>query len=88
MALALALTRRGTPAERLAVSAVCALDRVEGEHEYAITGLRLEVRGHVPDIEGADFEALARHADEQCPVSNAVRGNVEVTLDARLDDAA
>jgi osmotically inducible protein OsmC len=86
MTLALALTRRGTPAKRLEVSAACELDRTgsDNEHEYRITRVDLDVRGDVPELDDAAFEELARHADEQCPISNALRGTVEVRLTAAL----
>ena len=85
--LALALTRRGHAPDRLEVPAACELDRADGgdPHEYTVTQLTLDVRGAVPGLDDEAFEEIARHADEQCPISNAVRGNVEVRLSARLD---
>ena len=92
MTLALALTRRGTPADRLKVRAECAIDKTgdEDDHEYRISTLTLDVRASVPKLDGdADaFVELARHADEQCPISAALRGNVDVQVDARLSDSA
>jgi lipoyl-dependent peroxiredoxin len=86
MTLALALTRRGTPAERLEVGASCELDRTDAEddHEYRITRVALDVRGTVPGLDEDAFAELARHADEQCPISAALRGNVEVELTTAL----
>jgi osmotically inducible protein OsmC len=88
MALALALTRHGTPAERLAVHGVCELDRADGEHEYEITGLRLDVTAAVPGIDEPAFQEIAARADRECPISNALRGSVPVRLDCRLQAAA
>ena len=89
MTLSLALARRGHRPERLEVTAACELDRAGGgdEHEYRITTLALDVRGRVPGLDAAGFEEMARHADEQCPVSAAVRGNVDVRLTASLEEA-
>ena len=86
MTLALALSRRGTPADRLEVNAACELDRTgdENEHEYKITKVTLDVRASVPDLDEDAFAEVARHADEQCPISAALRGNVEVTLATAL----
>lgn len=86
MTLALALTRRGTPADRLTVSAACELDRSGGDdpHEYTISRLTLDVTAEVPGIDESDFAEVARHADGQCPISNALRGTVDLRLDARL----
>ena len=33
----------------------------------------------------AEFEELARTAEQGCPVSNALRGNVEIRLTATLE---
>ena len=86
MTLALALSRRGTPADRLEVSAACELDRTgdDDAHEYRITKVALDVRATVDGVDDDAFAEIARHADEQCPVSAALRGNVEVTLATSL----
>jgi osmotically inducible protein OsmC len=72
----------GAAPERLEVTAVCALDRVDGA--LKITTMDLNVRGQVAGIDASKFEQLARTADERCPVSNALRGNVEIRLQAQL----
>ena len=82
MALAAALSRNETPPERLAVSAEVSLDRVEGG--LKITSIELSVRGTVPGVDGDAFQELARTAEQSCPVSNALRGGVEITLQAEL----
>jgi osmotically inducible protein OsmC len=46
--------------------------------------MRLEVRGEVPGLDEAGFQAAARNAKDGCPVSQALKGNVELELDARL----
>ena len=76
---ALALTRNGTPAERLEVRRSCELDRSGGEHEYEITGLRLDVTASVPGLDEAAFSEVAERADRECPISNALRGHVPCT---------
>ena len=82
MALAAALSRNETPPERLEVSAEVSLDRVEGG--LKITSVDLSVRGTVPGVDGAAFQELARTAEQSCPVSNALRGGVEIRLQAEL----
>jgi osmotically inducible protein OsmC len=47
--------------------------------------MRLSVRGRVDGIDGVAFQEAAEAAKENCPVSQALKGNVEVTLDAQLD---
>ncbi len=82
MALAAALSRNETPPERLEVSAEVSLDRVEGG--LKITSVDLSVRGTVAGVDGAAFQELARTAEQNCPVSNALRGGVEIRLQAEL----
>ena len=83
MALSHVLGEQGTKPERLAVSATVTFDPAKG----AITSSRLEVRGRVPGIDQARFEEAARQGEQGCPVSNALRGNLEIELDARLEDS-
>ena len=81
MALSNTLAEKGTPPERLTVDAVCTLD----DEALRITTMDLDVRGEVPDIGEEEFEDAAREADEICPVTNALRGNVEIRLHTSLD---
>jgi osmotically inducible protein OsmC len=82
MAFSNTLATNDAPPERLEVTATCALDRVEGA--LKITTMDLRVRGTVAGIDAARFEELARTAEQRCPVSNALRGNVEIRLEAML----
>jgi osmotically inducible protein OsmC len=81
MALSNTLAEKDTPPERLTVDAVCTLD----DENLKITTVNLDVRGEVPGISDEEFETAAREAEQLCPVSNAIRGNVEIQLQARLD---
>ena len=51
-----------------------------------ITTMNLDVRGEVPGIGDEELEDATREADQIRPVTNALRGNVEIQLDARLED--
>ena len=82
MALSAALSRNETPPERLEVSAEVSLDRVDGG--LKITSIALSVRGTVPGVDAAAFQELAKTAEQSCPVSNALRGGVEISLQAEL----
>jgi len=82
MALSNTLDQAGKPPTRLDVSAVCTFDQVEGK--FKITTMDLEVRGVVPGLDQAGFEALARQGEQGCPVSNALRGNVDIRVKAQL----
>jgi len=81
MALSLGLAKAGTPPEQLDTSA--AVTFVPGE---GITRAALTVVGRVPGIDAAAFQEAAEAAKDGCPVSGALKGNVELTLDARLQN--
>jgi lipoyl-dependent peroxiredoxin len=82
MALAGALAREGTPPTKLESEARSTFDKV-GEG-FAITKIALSIRGQVEGIDDEAFRQAAEGAKENCPVSQALKGNVEVTLDAAL----
>jgi len=83
MAFSGGLARRGTPPEHLHVEAEVTFDkRDEG---WGVTSSRLTVIGHVDDISSADFEAAAQDAKDGCPISSALKGNLEITVDATLE---
>ena len=50
-----------------------------------ITKVALEVRGAVPGLDEAGFQAAAETAKANCPVSKALAGVPEITLDAALE---
>ena len=51
---------------------------------FAITGIKLTVRGEVEGLDEAGFEKAAQAAKEGCPVSKALTGTT-ITLDAGLE---
>ena len=55
----------------------------EGGFKVATSTLR--VRGWVPGMDQAAFEKAALAGEEGCPVSNALRGNVEIRVEATLE---
>jgi len=81
MALSNTLAEKDTPPERLTVDAVCTLD----DEQLKITTVDLDIRGTVPGIDAEEFENAAQEADQICPVTNALRGKVEVRVNARLE---
>jgi osmotically inducible protein OsmC len=80
MALAHALAEAGHPPERLDAEATVSFVPGEG-----VKSSHVVVRGRVPGIDQAGFEETARSADESCPISAALRGNVEVSVEATLE---
>jgi lipoyl-dependent peroxiredoxin len=82
MALSHGLAQAGHPADELDVTAVCSFEQIEGG--WKITTMELDVQGTVPGMDEAGFEEAAGQAKQGCPVSQALSGNVEITLQARL----
>lgn len=83
MALSHGLSEAGHPPERLSVSAAVSIEPVEGG--FAVKSSKLEVRGSVPGVDDAGFEQAARDAADGCPISGALEGNVDVSVDATLE---
>ncbi len=79
MALSHGLAQDGTPAERLETSATVSFQPGEGINAIALT-----VRGQVPGIEEEAFRQAAEEAKENCPVSKALAGVPDVSLEAEL----
>ena len=79
MALSAGLARGGTPAERLETTATVRFVPGDGITKVALTG-----RGTVPGIDDEGFAAAAEGAKTGCPVSKALAGVPEITLDAAL----
>lgn len=79
MALSHGLAQAGTPPTKLETDAVSTFQAGEG-----LTKLALTVRGQIDGIDENAFREAAEQAKENCPVSKALHGNVEITLDASL----
>jgi lipoyl-dependent peroxiredoxin len=80
MALSHALAEAGNAPERLETSATVTFVPGTG-----ITKAALTVRGRVRGIDESAFVEAAEGAKDGCPVSGALKGNVELTLDAQLE---
>jgi lipoyl-dependent peroxiredoxin len=83
MALSATLGRKGTPPTRLNVSAEASFDRV-GEG-FKVTTMAINVAGKVPGVDQSKFQEIAREAEKGCPIANAIRNNVQISLSARLE---
>lgn len=79
MALSNGLAKAGHTAASLDVTATATFVPGTGITEMALT-----LVGDVPGISEADFLEAANGAKENCPVSQALKGNVEISLDASL----
>ena len=83
MALSHALAQSGAAPERLEVSATSSFEQV-GEG-WRMTTMKLDVNGRVPGVDETAFGEAIEKANEGCPVSNALRGNVEIVVNPRLE---
>ena len=80
MALSHGLAQGGNAPERLATSATVTFQPGEGIVKGALT-----VVGTVPGLDDAAFKSAADEAKANCPVSKALAGIPDVTLDASLE---
>jgi lipoyl-dependent peroxiredoxin len=83
MALSHGLSEGGNPPDRLEVSATVTLSLDDGPK---VSSSHLTVRGVVPGIDADGFAQAAQGAAENCPISGALKGNLEITVDAELAD--
>jgi lipoyl-dependent peroxiredoxin len=84
MAFAHTLATAGTPPTRLHVAAVCSLDPKSGGG-VQVTRMEIQVTGQVAGLDQAGFAAAARQAEQGCPIANAIRGNVAISVTATLE---
>ena len=83
MELASYLDKSGTPAQRIRTNAEVTVRFVEGTP--TITKIDLFTVGAVPGMDKVSFEEHAMKAKANCPVSRALSGVPEVTLEATLE---
>ena len=82
MALSAGLTGAGTPPAKLEVSATVTFELGSGGAK--VTSSALTVRGDVPGVDEAAFKAAAEAAKDGCPISQALKGNVDLSVEATL----
>lgn len=82
MAFSAGLGRAGTPPQRLEVTAKVTFDR--GEAGWKVVSSALTVRGAVAGMDEAKFRQAAEAAKDGCPISQALKGNVALSVEAHL----
>ncbi len=83
MALNATLGRKNASAERTVVTAKVTADK--GDAGIKIVSSHLTVVAHgLKGMDAAQFAEVAREAEGKCPVSNAYRGAMQITVDARV----
>jgi lipoyl-dependent peroxiredoxin len=83
MAFSGGLGRAGSPPEHLAVTAEVTFDKLDAG--WRVVSSALTVRGRVPGMSNEDFVRLAEVARDGCPISQALKGNVALSVDAALE---
>lgn len=82
MALSGGLEKEGFAPTSVETQAACTVEKV-GEG-FKITTMKLTVKAVVPGIDDAKFQAIAAATKEGCPVSSALKGNVQIELNATV----
>jgi len=82
MAFSNVLAKAGHTAERLTIRATVTFEKREA---WTVASSAVSVHGKVPGISEADFAAAAEDAKENCPISRALKGNVELSVEATLE---
>jgi lipoyl-dependent peroxiredoxin len=80
MGLAHELDGTGHTPDRLEATAIVSFVAGEG-----VKSSRIKVSGRVEGIDEADFEQAAQAAGAGCPISGALKGNLEIEVEATLE---
>lgn len=83
MAFSNELGKAGSAPQQLDVQAEVTFDRVGGG--FKVVSSRLTVRGRVAGLDAERFRSLAEQAKDGCPISRALAGNVELSVEATLE---
>jgi lipoyl-dependent peroxiredoxin len=83
MAFAHELAQAGHPPDSVETVAEVHLNPADGG--FAINRIDLRTRASVPGIDEQEFQTLGERAKAGCPVSKALAGVGEITLDATLE---
>jgi len=82
MALSNILAKEGKPATKLEVTAEATFAKTD--EGFRITQVNITVVGTVPGMDRDSFNKAAEAAGNGCPVSKALKGNVEIKVSTRL----
>src|SRR5512139_4297744 len=83
MALTALLARQQITPTRIHTTAAVHIE--QGAGGFTIPRIELRTRASIPGIDAEKFAALAADAKQNCPVSKALAGVGEITLDAALE---
>ena len=83
MACSNELAKAGTPPTKVSVSVAVTGDKLESG--WTVLSSAITVRGVVPGATEASFREAAEKAKDGCPISKALKGNVELSVEAILE---
>ena len=83
MALNGALGRKQASAARTVITATVTADKGDAGIKVTTSKLRVEAEG-VKGMDAAAFEATAKEAEKGCPISNALRGSVDIQVEVSV----
>ena len=83
MVVAANLGRRNASAKATKVVCTVTGEKTDAGLKILSSKLQVEVQG-LSGISAADFEAMAKEAEGKCPVSGALRGNLEITVEVTV----
>ncbi len=83
MALNATLGRKGASADRTKVTATVTADKTDAGIKIVSSKLTVTAYG-LKGLDAAQFSETAFEAEGRCPVSNAYRGTLEITVDAKV----
>jgi osmotically inducible protein OsmC len=84
MAISNELAKAGTPPTSVSVSVAVAGDKLESG--WTVLSSAITVRAVVPGATDASFREAAEKAKDGCPISKALKGNVELSVEATLEN--
>jgi osmotically inducible protein OsmC len=82
MALNATLGRKGASAAKTHIVATITADKGEAGIKLTTSKLQVTAEG-LQGMDAAQFPEVAREAEGKCPISNALRGSLQIEVDAR-----
>jgi lipoyl-dependent peroxiredoxin len=83
MGLAATLGRQGGKAKRVRVTATVTADKGDAGIKIVSSHLKAGVEG-LEGIDRGKFDEVAKQAEQRCPISNAIRGAVNITVESQV----
>jgi osmotically inducible protein OsmC len=83
MALNATLGRKNAKAARTVITATVTADKGEAGIKLMSSALKVVASG-LEGLSAADFAATAKEAEGKCPISNALRNNLDITVQAEV----